>query len=88
MKKLFKILFSIFIAIILSFNFITYYPKAFNNLELVQDSTNITKIPKNFRKSTDVLNLDEGEKINLTSYSKVNVIKLIVVLMYRKRQFS
>lgn len=73
MKKLFKILFSIFIAIILSFNFITYYPKASNDLELVQDSTNITKISKKFRKSTDVLNLDEGEKFNLTGLKDLNI---------------
>lgn len=73
MKKTFKMYFIILLALLCSFTFISYYPKALSEVHLVQDASNIEKLPQHFRKCTDKVDAPEGTSLNLSGLKNLNI---------------
>lgn len=71
LKKNFLILFSILYIV----NFIPYNTKAYipSDLSIVKDSKDISNIPKNFRKTTNIKDLKKLKSLDLTGIEKLNI---------------
>ncbi|MEG2193551.1 MAG: GxGYxYP family putative glycoside hydrolase, partial [Terrisporobacter sp.] len=74
MKKLLKIFLSIILTLLFSFNIFALSPKAFSDVNIVEDSANTFTLPHRFRKSTDsVPKTDSNENLNLYGLSTLNI---------------
>lgn len=73
MKKIINYSFRIFlITICLVFN-IVYFPKAFSDVNLLENSPNDNKLPNHFRMTTDIKSLSEYKALNLSGLDKLNI---------------
>lgn len=73
MKKIINYSFRIFlITICLVFN-IVYFPKAFSDVNLLENSPNDNKLPNHFRMTTDIKSLSEYKGLNLSGLDKLNI---------------
>lgn len=73
MKKFISYSFHIFlITLFLVFNII-YFPKAFSDINLVENAPNNNKLPNHFRMTTDITSLSEYNDLNLSGLDKLNI---------------
>lgn len=73
MKKLIKILGITILIIIYSFNCTICYSNANSNTNLMENFPNNNNLPNHFRKTSDKLNIDKKQKINLNGLDKLNI---------------
>lgn len=72
MKKTLKNYLIIFLSLLCILTCITYSPQALSDVHLVEDSDSKT-IPKNFRKTTDLNNINKIGYLNLKGLDKLNI---------------
>ena len=73
MIKFIKNFFLIAISFLFTFTLFTYFPNAMSDVHIVEDSSNTTTIPKNFRKTSDLSSIKNISYLNLDGLDNLNI---------------
>ena len=73
MKKNLKIIFTFLLTIIILLTSVSFPIEASSDVNIIQDSSNSTSLPINFRKTTDISKASALKSLNINGLEKMHI---------------